>query len=163
MAVTPVTWVVNKNEVKISFSLPKENKTGTMNRLEAEIEFNPLEPAASRITAKALVSSIETDNGSMTTHLLSLDYFDAAQYPYITFVSSAIAKTDSGFTAKGDLTMKGNTRNVEIPFTFFENDTAGIFKGRMTIYCGDFGLLSNKENSPSTQTDIIIEVPVFKK
>lgn len=134
-----------------------------MNGLEAEIEFNPLDPAASKISASVSVASVLTNNEAMTEHLLQPDFFDVQKFPAITFVSTLISKTDSGFIAKGELTMKGKTKNVEIPFSFQNNAGAGVFKGKMTILCGDFGLMSNKENNPATQADITIEVPVLKK
>ena len=160
---TPTKWVIRSSDVKISFNLPKENRSGTLNGLEAEIEFDPLALSESKITAKVAVNSLVTHNSFMTRHILSADYFDSEKYPYFTFISSSIVKTDSGYTAKGALTMKDRTKSVEIPFKFIETDSTGVFKGTMTILCGDFGILSNKENNPRTQTDITIEVPVFRK
>ena len=163
VAATPIKWEIKKADVKVSFSLPNQNKKGKMNGLDAEIEFDALNPALSKITAKADVNSLDMNNSAMTKHLLSADYFDAKQYPVITFTSSSIAKTDSGFSAKGELTMKGKTREIEIPFKLIETDTVSVFKGNMTIFCGDFNVIGNKENDTSTQVDILIEVPVIKK
>lgn len=162
-AVSPSKWVVRSNEVKISFDLPSEGKSGTLNGLEADIDFDPISPSGSKITARVAVNSLVTNNSGMTKHILDPDYFDSEKYPYFTFVSSSIDRTDSGFVAKGTLTMKDRTKNVEIPFKFLETDSAGVFKGKMSILCGDFGILSSKENNPNTRTDISIEVPVFRK
>jgi polyisoprenoid-binding protein YceI len=68
--------------------------------------------AASHVEASAEVSSIDTASTQRDTHLRSADFFDAAQFPRMTFTSTALSGTPDGFQMKGNLTIKGVTREV---------------------------------------------------
>ncbi|MEC8832531.1 MAG: YceI family protein [Bacteroidota bacterium] len=60
-------------------------------------------------------TSIDTDNGRRDDHLRSADFFDAEQYPAITFKSTGYEKTgDNTFKVTGDLTMHGTTKPVTL-------------------------------------------------
>ncbi len=60
-------------------------------------------------------STISTGNDDRDGHLQSPDFFDVAQYPEITFTSTAVRPGEGGsFTLVGDLTMHGVTRPVEL-------------------------------------------------
>lgn len=63
-------------------------------------------------------ASIDTKNAKRDEHLRSPDFFDAAKYPEITFKSKRIEKSGEGYVAVGDLTMRGVTKEIQLPFTF---------------------------------------------
>lgn len=75
------------------------------------------------VKASVKVNSIDTNNEDRDGHLKSGDFFDAEQYPEITFVSKSL--TNNSIT--GDLTIKGNT-NEET----FDLDFNGVHKNPMT-------------------------------
>lgn len=67
------------------------------------------------IDAKIDVSSIDTRNADRDNHLKSADFFDAATFPQIHFVSTSITEKDEDeYEITGDLTIKDTTR----PITF---------------------------------------------
>jgi polyisoprenoid-binding protein YceI len=66
-----------------------------------------------KITGEAKVDSIESRDETQRGHLLSPDFFDADQYPAITFESSAIRTDGDQLVVDGDLTIKGTTKQVE--------------------------------------------------
>ena len=69
------------------------------------------------------------------------------EYPQITFVSTAVEQTGpTGFDVTGDLTIKGVTKSVTIPFEFegsatdpFGNQRVG-FEGSVVINRKDYGV-----------------------
>ncbi|MBN2366737.1 MAG: YceI family protein, partial [Calditrichaeota bacterium] len=61
-------------------------------------------------------ASIDTDNQKRDEHLVSGDFLDAQNYPEITFESNNIRKTEDGFIATGMLTIRGITKEMELPF-----------------------------------------------
>jgi polyisoprenoid-binding protein YceI len=73
-----------------------------------------------------------------------------ADYPQITFVSTGARQVDdSTFELTGDLTIKGVTNSITIPFTFegaakdpFGNLRVG-FEGAVTINRKDYGITWN--------------------
>lgn len=95
------------------------------------------------------VASIDTRNADRDGHLRSNDFLALDEHPAITFRSTAVAPTDEGVDITGDLTIKGVTRSVTVPFTFegqatdpFGNDRVG-FEGSTTINRKDYGLTWN--------------------
>lgn len=73
----------------------------------------------SSIEVTIQTASINTDNQQRDDHLRSADFFDAAGHPTITFKSTRIMRRGEGFVAMGDLTIRGTTRQVELPFQLF--------------------------------------------
>ncbi|MFD0822599.1 YceI family protein [Micromonospora zhanjiangensis] len=99
-----------------------------------------------RITAK----SIDTRNAQRDEHLRGNDFLAMETYPEITFVSTAFTQTgEASFDLTGDLTVKGVTNSVTIPFAYegaatdpFGNLRVG-FEGAVTINRKDYGVTWN--------------------
>ncbi|HEY2509722.1 MAG TPA: YceI family protein, partial [Polyangiaceae bacterium] len=59
--------------------------------------------------------SVHTREPQRDGHLRSADFFDAANHPTITFRSKRVRRSgDAGLEVKGDLTMRGTTREVTL-------------------------------------------------
>jgi len=64
------------------------------------------------------VNSVDTKNERRDGHLRTDDFFNAEKWPHITFTSSEIESTgENEFVAKGTLTIKDISQEVELPFT----------------------------------------------
>ena len=75
-------------------------------------------PANSKVDATIKVSSITTGVEERDTHLKSAEFFDAAKYPVITFVSSSVSKSNAtSYSVTGNLTMHGVTKPVTLAVT----------------------------------------------
>ena len=106
----------------------------------------------SRSTASVTISaaSIDTRQAQRDEHLRSNDFLAMDEHPTITFVSTAARRTgEAEFELDGDLTIKGVTRPVTIPFTYegtakdpFGNTRVG-FEGSVVISRKDFGVTYN--------------------
>lgn len=60
-------------------------------------------------------ASVETDMTARDAHLRSPEFFDAEQYPYITFRSTAIRwRPLRRFVLEGDLTIRGITHHIQL-------------------------------------------------
>lgn len=107
-----------------------------------------IEGAKAEVTVDA--TSIDTRNADRDGHLKSNDFFDMANYPQITFKSTGLAPNgDGGVDVTGDLTIKGTSKSVTIPFEYegiatdpFGNVRAG-FSGSTVINRSDFDLTWN--------------------
>ena len=101
--------------------------------------------ANSSVTVTIKVDSIDTRNADRDGHLRSNDFLQIADYPEITFVSTAIEQTsEDTFDVTGDLTIKGVTKSITIPFSYegaaqdpFGNERIGL-EGSTTINRKDF-------------------------
>ena len=59
-------------------------------------------------------ASISTNNEQRDAHLKSPDFFDVANHPTLTFVSTRITGTRDDLTIVGDLTIRGVTKSVTL-------------------------------------------------
>ena len=106
-------------------------------------------PANSRVELTIRTASINTASADRDGHLRSGDFFDTEAYPEITFVSTSVERDGTDWTITGDLTIKGISRPVTIPFE--ENGTAVDpfgntrvgFEGATTINRKDWDLTWN--------------------
>jgi len=89
------------------------NVYGRFNEISGTIEFDAANPEKSTVAVEIKTGSVDTHEQGRDDHLKSADFFNAAQFPTITFESKAVEKTgDSTFAVRGDLTMLGVTKPV---------------------------------------------------
>ncbi len=107
------------------------------------------DPAASQVSLAIRTDSIDTGVADRDAHLASADFFDSAQFPEMTFVSTAVSRDGDEWTIAGDLTIKDVTKSVTIEFEEngsakdpFGNVRVG-FEGETTINRKDWGLSWN--------------------
>jgi polyisoprenoid-binding protein YceI len=106
-------------------------------------------PAGSKVEVSIVANSISTGNEQRDGHLLSGDFFETEQFPDITFVSTDVSRDGDDWTITGDLTIKGVTKPISVPFEFtgsaqdpFGNVRVG-FEGAATLLRKDWGLTWN--------------------
>lgn len=98
-----------------------------------------------RFSADIQVASVDTGNDGRDDHLRSPEFFDAAQFPVMTFRTTEVSKG----TLTGELTLHGETRPVELELEFegTATDPFGVyragFSGSTKISRKDFGLTWN--------------------
>jgi polyisoprenoid-binding protein YceI len=67
-------------------------------------------------------STVDTGEAQRDGHLQSPEFFDAAQFPQITFASTGAEPTDDGrIKLTGDITIKGVTKPIELVGEIGEN------------------------------------------
>jgi len=93
------------------------------------------------------VASIDTGFKKRDDHLRSPDFFNAVEFPEITFKSTKITFKGKGATLVGDLTIKGVTKSVQLDVSsincgvhpFNKKDVCG-FDARTRFKRSDFGI-----------------------
>ena len=60
------------------------------------------------------VESVDTNNAKRDEHLRAPDYFNAKQFPLLSFKSTKVKATDAGYEVTGDLTLHGVTKPVTL-------------------------------------------------
>ncbi|MDB4921191.1 YceI family protein [Mucilaginibacter sp.] len=117
---------------------------GTISGLQADVHFNPSDPATSTIDASVDANSINTDNSSRDEHLRGEDYFDVAHYPKITLKSVSFKhKNGDNYTGQFNLNIKGKSKLVDIPFTYTQTGNTSSFKGSFKLNRLDYGIGSS--------------------
>ena len=123
---------------------------GAFNEFEGTAVLDGANPANSHVEVRIDAASIDTRNAQRDEHLRSNDFLAMQEHPKITFSSTGVRQVDdTTFEVTGDLTIKGVTNPVTIPFTFegaakdpFGNQRAG-FEGSVTINRKDYGVTWN--------------------
>src|SRR3954449_2249540 len=123
---------------------------GSFNEFTGSAVLDGANPANSTATVTIQAASIDTRNAQRDEHLRSNDFLAMETHPEITFVSTGVERTgDREFDLTGDLTIKGVTNPVTIPFTFegaatdpFGNVRVG-FEGSVAINRKDYGVTWN--------------------
>jgi len=90
---------------------------GKFNEFSGQVFYDEADVTKSTVQGTIKVASISTDNPKRDEHLRSADFFDVATHPDITFKSKKIIKQGNGFVAFGDLTIRGVTKEIKVPFT----------------------------------------------
>jgi polyisoprenoid-binding protein YceI len=156
-------WNTNASEAQIKFSV--KGLFGTVNGkfsgLNSTILFDKDNLAASSIRASVDTKSISTGINLRNHDLQKEKYLDSDKYPVMSFQSDKIQKSETGYKAIGNLTIKSVTKPVEIPFSFSAKGNEGIFKGSFTIQRQDYAVGKPGGSIGSTVT-IDLEVPVTK-
>src|ERR1700742_451680 len=106
----PGNWTADASKAKVAFSIkgPLGTVHGNFTGLKATVQFDANNPAAGSISASIDANTVSTGIGLRNHHLKSEEqYLNTAKYPEISFHSKKIEKTGNGFTAVGELTLKG--------------------------------------------------------
>lgn len=122
---------------------------GSFKTFEGTAHIDTANPANSKVSVSIDAASVETGNADRDAHLLSGDFFAHDAHPQITFESTSVSFDGETWEVTGDLTVKGVTHPVTIPFeqTGSAKDPYGNirvgFEGATTISRSDWGLNFN--------------------
>ncbi len=137
-------WVLDASHSYVDFSIRHivAKSKGSFKSVQGVVNFS--DTPSMNVTID--VASINTSNEKRDTHLKSDEYFDAAKFPNMTFVSKSFDKTSDGMLVKGDLTIKDVTKEIELPLTYLgKQDTpwgfpSAAFEGEITVNRAEFGV-----------------------
>ncbi len=147
------TWTLDPAHTRIGFVARHAMVTkvrGSFNEFEGTAVLDGANPANSHAEVTIKAASIDTRNAQRDEHLRSNDFLAMQEHPEITFTSTGARQVDdTTFELTGDLTIRGVTNSVTIPFTFegaakdpFGNLRAG-FEGSVAINRKDWGVAWN--------------------
>lgn len=149
------TYEVDPSHTRVGFAVQHmmmSDVRGEFGTVTGKVEYDPTNVAATKVTATVGVGSVDTREAKRDDHLRSPDFFDAANFPSMTFASKVVKNVSAeGFDLVGDLTIRGTTKEVVLhvsPFTKELKDPWGNTKiatravGKVNRT--DFGLKWNK-------------------
>lgn len=143
-------WTVDPAHSEIHFKIKHlviSTVSGSFKNFSGEVESDKDDFTDAKVTGRVEVDSISTNQEQRDAHLKSADFFDAANHPEITFQSTSLTKNaDGDYSLKGDLTIRGITKqvNFDVEFGGSANDLYGQTKAGFDvsgkINRQDFGL-----------------------
>lgn len=112
------TWNLDKSHSGISFSVRHmmiTNVRGSFNDFDATVSADTADLAGLSATLTIDVNSIDTKDAGRDGHLKSPDFFNAEQFPQISFAkTSLVSKGGDDYALTGDLTIAGVTKSVTL-------------------------------------------------
>jgi polyisoprenoid-binding protein YceI len=120
-------------------------------KLTGRLEIDATDPLRSSFELAVDTGSVTTGHAPQEDFMRSEPWLDAEHHPAITFRSIAVEpRGGSAYAVRGELTMKGVTREIEILGDFFgvNSDPWGLraaFIANLTIDRRDFGITWNRE------------------
>jgi polyisoprenoid-binding protein YceI len=85
---------------------------GRFDEMSGEIAIDKQDPANSSFNLTIKVDSVDTNNSKRNEHLRSPDFFNAKQFPLLTFKSTSVKPVEGGYEVTGDFTMHGVTKPI---------------------------------------------------
>ncbi|SMH29154.1 YceI family protein [Azospirillum agricola] len=168
----PVAYKIDPSHLSVAFivnHLGFANLIGRFNTAAGELSFDKAAVETSSLSVTIDAASVDTNHAKRDEHLRSPDFFNAKEFPKLTFKSTKIEKTgEATGTLTGDFTMLGVTKPVVLTVTFNKDgvsaasklETAG-FSARGTIKRSDFGMKYGVPNI-GDEIQILIEAEAVK-
>ncbi|XOV90900.1 MAG: YceI family protein [Bacteroidota bacterium] len=115
---TKTIWAIDPTHSEAGFKvrhLVISTVNGKFNEFEGSVETEEDNFEGAEINFAAKIDSISTGVADRDAHLKSDDFFNAAEYPELKFQSTSFTKlNDDEYALKGDLTIRDNTKPVEL-------------------------------------------------
>ena len=90
---------------------------GRFNDLEGSVVVDEKNPANSKVEITIKTASVDTKNAKRDEHLRSPDFFNAKQFPNLSFKSSKVEKTSANnYKVTGSLTLHGKSKTISFNF-----------------------------------------------
>jgi polyisoprenoid-binding protein YceI len=147
------TWVVDKMHSEVQFKVKHlviSTVTGSFTSFSGQTITEEDHFEGAQVEFSIDVNSVFTGQTDRDEHLKASDFFEAATYPQITFVSTSFTKTKGDvYKLVGNLTMKGVTKEVEFEVEYggTEKDQYGNtkvgFEVTGTVNRKEFGMAFN--------------------
>jgi len=119
---------------------------GRFNEIKGTISFDKESAEKSSVTAEVPVESVDTHNDKRNQHLKSPDFFNAKQFPTISFKSTKVQKEGEDFKVTGDFTLHGVTKSITVEFEKvgegkgMQGETRAGGKAEFKIKRSDYGM-----------------------
>ncbi|HOC46880.1 MAG: YceI family protein [Syntrophorhabdaceae bacterium] len=151
-------WVIDPDHAVAEFTVYHMMVTpvhGQFNSVKGSINFDPADPGSMSVDVEIEAAGLYTGVERRDNHLRSVDFFDVANFPVITFKSAAIKIIAlNNIIITGDLTIHGITRSVVFrthfigPSKFYDDElkqtyTTFGFRATASIDREDFGITWN--------------------
>ena len=100
------TYQVDTTHSSVVFRVKHMNTSnawGRFNDITGTFSLDPSDPAGGKLDFKVKAASVDTASTKRDTHLKGPDFFNAVQYPTLSFTSTKIAAAGDAYDVTGDL------------------------------------------------------------
>lgn len=147
-------YALDKGHTAIIFGIKHLNMSytyGRFNDIDGQFTLDAQNTANSSFKVTIKTASIDTGLKKRDDHLRSLDFFNANQFPVITFESTQVEAAEDGYQVSGKLSLHGETKPITLHLQKlgegddpWGNYRAG-FAAELTIKRSDYGMTNMPE------------------
>lgn len=133
-AAVPLKTDVAHSSVSAVFKQMDVPVESPFKRFSAQIDYDAAHP--DKATARVDIDTASMDIGSpeYNKEIAKKEWFNSAQFPKATFVSTAIKPAGAGkLSVSGKLTIKGRTQDVSFPLSVKAQGAQQVFEGQLPI------------------------------
>ena len=103
-------------------------------KFTANVDYDAAKPENSKAAVDIDTASLDLGEAEMNKEVAKKDWFNAAQFPKASFVSSSIKPAGAGkLTVTGKLSIKGKSADVSFPLTVKAEGGRQVFEGALPI------------------------------
>jgi polyisoprenoid-binding protein YceI len=146
-------WVVDKAHSELGFdsSVEGQNFHGHFNKWDADIRFDPKNLAASKVVVTVETGSIASGDAQRDQSAQSAEWFAPSMFPKATFATRSFKDLGGGkYDATGDLTIRGMSHEVDLPFALEITGDQAKLTGETTVDRSQFGVGQGDYGGPDT-------------
>ncbi|MEH6438309.1 YceI family protein [Massilia sp. DD77] len=126
-------------------------------QFSAQIDYDAAKPAAARASVDITTASLDIGDPDMNKEVAKKEWFNSAQFPKASFVSSSITPAGAGkLTVAGKLSIKGKAANVSFPLAVKTEGGKQVFEGQLPIRRLAFNIGEGEWKDTSMVADEVI-------
>jgi len=113
-------WIIDPTHSEVSFKVKHlviSTVTGYFKKFEGYVESVNEDFDGAKVAFNADIDSIDTNQKDRDNHLKSADFFDAENFPKLSF-EGKVSKDGEAYKMVGNLTMRETTKEVEFDIDF---------------------------------------------
>jgi polyisoprenoid-binding protein YceI len=165
----PAALTIDRGQSQVTFTVTKWgflDVAGRFDEFAGTIVYDAQRPEASRIDWRVKVASVDTDEPKRDESLQQSEYFDAARYPELTFVSDRVSAAGPGeLDVQGRITIRGTTKPIAVRVRHTSLPDAGggprqRFETQFTINRYDFGVVGGRVLGPVISRDVRVKLVI---
>lgn len=123
-----------KSSVNITFKQIGVAVDAKFKKFSANIDYDSSKPDAAKANVEIDISSFDLGDPEYNKEVLKKEWFNAAQFPKASFVSSTMKSNPNGkLDVSGTLTIKGKSQAVSFPLSVKKEGAGWVFDGSLPI------------------------------
>lgn len=155
-------WVVDSGTLGLTIQQMGSGVSGTFANWSADIQFDdPQSPGpAGTVVVEIDIASLSL--GTVTDQAMGPDYFDSATYPTARY-EAQLEKTEAGYQAVGDLTIRDKTMPLTLPFTLVLTGESAEMQGQTTVNRLDFDIGKGTQDEGTLGFSVELEISLIAR
>lgn len=128
-------WDIQAESSHIKFSAEQEGKpfTGEFDEFSGVINFDPAAPQTGAVKITIPLKTVDAGSNDRNSTLPEKVWFSTKAHPTAIYTSSDISAREGGFLAKGELTLKGISIPLNLPFNLDIDGDIAVMRSTLEI------------------------------